>query len=272
MRQTQVMHPALSPTDPIRLSSVKSEDFPQSWYELADENHFWCRWRLQAFRYQLDSLAIQTNTELKGIEIGCGNGLVRRQLEEMTSWEIDGADIDIDALRMNQTARGQSFLYDIHERHADMKEAYDFIVLFDVLEHIEGDETQHFLESCSFHLKPHGKIFVNVPAMESLRSKYDEVAGHYFRYSKELLTRQLSEAGFRAEDVRYWGFLLVPIAYLRKLVVQGETDADKIIEKGFRPPSSMLNVLLSLVGKIETLILRGPWRGTSLLWAGSKES
>jgi hypothetical protein len=266
------MQSAPSSADPILLSSVDSEDFPKSWYELADEDHFWCRWRLEAFRRQLASLAIHTDAPLKGIEIGCGNGLVRRQLEGVTNWEVDGADIDLDALRMNQTLRGQSFLYDIHERRTEMEAAYDFIVLFDVLEHIEGSETQHFLESCSFHLKPGGKIFVNVPAMESLRSKYDEIAGHYFRYSKGLLTSQLTAAGFQADDVRYWGFSLVLIAYLRKLVVRSETDADKIIEKGFRPPSSVINGLLSLMGRIETSILRRPWRGTSLLWVGCKNS
>ena len=62
------------------LSDIKSEDFPGVWYGIADENHFWCVERLRVTRKLLKQRGVKLTDPLYGLEIGCGNGLVRRQL------------------------------------------------------------------------------------------------------------------------------------------------------------------------------------------------
>lgn len=253
------------------LSQVRSENFPALWYELASEEHFWCRWRLRAFLRQLRDLQLPLQDPLLGLEIGCGNGLVRRQLEGATAWTVDGADIDLAVLKTNQTRRGASYLYNVHDRVEALKERYDFLLLFDVIEHIPDAETTAFLESCLFHLKPGGHLLLNVPALMSLFSKYDTFVGHFRRYDQQTMEAELTRAGLQVVDLRYWGFGLVPLLQLRQKMIARKKSEREVVNMGFRPPSPLLNRLLSVAGSVETRLLARPPRGTSLLAAAVKE-
>ena len=60
---------------------------------------------------------------------------------------------------------------------------FDTIILIHVLEHIEKDRDA--LTHLHSLLPPNGKILIEVPAMQSLFSKHDELLGHYRRYNKK---------------------------------------------------------------------------------------
>jgi SAM-dependent methyltransferase len=257
-------------TQPTILSDVRSENFPALWYDLASTDHFWCEWRLLAFLSLLEGIGCPLDRPLKGVEIGCGNGLVRRQLEARTQWELDGVDIDLNALESNAATRGETFLYDIHDRHPDLREKYDFLILFDVLEHIEIRECLSFLESCLYHLKPEGKFFLNVPALETLRSKYDTEVGHHRRYNKSTMRKQLEDAGLNLVEMRYWGFNLIPVAVARKIVLSLKKSPDDIVRTGFETPAAWVEVLMKKMAWLETSLIKSPWVGTSLLAAATK--
>lgn len=256
--------------DVVVLSDVRSENFPQIYYDIANEDHFWCKWRLAAFVQQLKDLDYPLDADLKGIEIGCGNGLVRRQLEKISRWEIDGADIDLQALKTNHTERGKTYLYDIHDRHADLGGQYDFLILWDVIEHIDDEGTDAFIESCLFLLKPGGRIFVNVPALQSLWSEYDALQGHFRRYDKEMMRSQFDRSGLSPDDLRYWGLSLIPILKARKFLLKNETDSSATFTKGFKPPSPLVNSALCGLLSIETTVMSRAIRGTSLLATATK--
>lgn len=262
--------PAVPENDVTILSDIRPEDFPGIWYEYANEDHFWCQWRLAAFLKQLADLGLDTSEPMSGLEIGCGNGLVRRQLEQNTAWSVDGADIDLPVLKRNGTERSETFLYNIHERSETLREKYDFVLLFDVLEHIPDDEADSFLDSSLFHLRPGGWLFINVPAGEYMRSKYDTIAGHFRRYSKPMMQRHFELAGLQTRDIRYWGLSLVQVALLRKYWLATVKDDDAIIRTGFRPPSPFINQSFKTLMKIETSLFRRPFLGTSVLGAAQK--
>jgi 2-polyprenyl-3-methyl-5-hydroxy-6-metoxy-1,4-benzoquinol methylase len=259
-------------TQPIVLSEVTSENFPSLWYELASTEHFWCEWRLWAFMGFLRGIGFPTGESLRGVEIGCGNGLVRQQMEANTAWEVDGIDIDRAALESNKNAKGETFLYNIHDRHQTLEEKYDFIILFDVLEHIDGEDVQPFLASCLYHLKPGGHFFLNVPALETLRSKYDTEVGHHRRYDKPMMRSHLSGAGLEVVGMRYWGFTLVPVALARKMVLSLKKSTEDIVRTGFEPPSKAVDSAMKTLGRIETGLFKNPPMGTSLLAAARKPS
>ncbi|MBI2434713.1 MAG: class I SAM-dependent methyltransferase [Candidatus Hydrogenedentes bacterium] len=252
------------------LSDVTPENFPALWYGLASEGHFWCAWRMRAFIKQLRSLRVPFEQPLLGLEIGCGNGLVRRQLEEVSLWTVDGADINLAALQTNKTRRGATLLYSIHERRTEFEAKYDFVLLFDVLEHIPDHQTTGFLESCLFHLKPGGYLFLNVPALMGLFSKYDEYVGHFRRYDKRTLGRELNQIQATIEDIRYWGTNLLPIAAARKVLLARASSIDAVVKRGFRPPSNAINTAFNWLGAVETSVLSNPPCGTSLLAACRK--
>ncbi len=80
-------------------------------------------------------------------------------------------------------------------------ETYDTVVMVNVLEHIEDDAAA--VAGLHRMLKPGGTLLVFVPAMPFLFSRLDEVVGHYRRYTKDVLTRCLAEAGFDVRFARY---------------------------------------------------------------------
>lgn len=250
-------------TDITIISQPNDFTFIEQWYELADQNHFWMVWRLAAFLNQARSLKIPLDQPLRGMEIGCGHGVLRGQIEQHTVWTVDGTEIDLTSLKRNVKGRGQLFFYDILEQREQFKEKYDFLFLYDVLEHIE--QTSPFLDSCAFMLKKTGLLFVNVPAIQTLFSPYDTAAGHYRRYSSKSLSAEFNKDKFKVLDVRYWGFSLVPVLMLRKLVLKDKLDPAEIIRSGFKPPHSLINSSFKGLMSLETSIVKRPPLGTSAL-------
>ena len=250
-------------TEVIRLSNIGPDDFPEHWFELANESHFWFKARAGAFHNQLKALKLPLNKNWKGIEIGCGNGLVRNQLESFSSWETDGADIQINALIHNTSRKGNTYLYNIHEKHSEFKDKYDFIVLFDVLEHIP--DTTEFLNSVLFHLKPGGYLFLNVPALNHLKSKYDEVVGHIRRYDKNMMANEFKNMPVKVIDQRFWALSLVPLLYLRLWFGKKTGSTEEIVNNGMKPPSKLMNQMMEFVLSSEQKLFKNPTIGASLL-------
>ena len=91
------------------------------------------------------------------------------------------------------------------------------VVLFDVLEHIP--DTQPFLSSVIRH-QLNGFLLINVPALQTLYSKYDETVGHVRRYNKKTLLAEFSRFNIEVQDLCYWGMTMVPVLALRKLVLR----------------------------------------------------
>lgn len=263
---------AVSATNVTVLSDIHSDDFPDAYFNFANEDHFWCRGRFDAFMRQVNDLGLDTSEPKHGLEIGCGNGVVRRQLEQAIAWTADGADIDLPALEQNGTQHGETFLYNIHDRHESLREKYDFIIMFDVLEHIPDDGVAAFLESALYHLRPGGWIFLNVPAGEYLRSIFDTIQGHFRRYSKPVMRAQFQQSGLEASDLRYWGCSLIPVLFARKCRFAFVRDGDKnqLFKQGFQPPSPWINSVLKSVINVENSLLPRTPLGTSLLAAARK--
>jgi SAM-dependent methyltransferase len=251
------------------LSVLAESDFPSEWYEIIAEGHFWPEWRFRAFLVQLDALGISRTTSWRGLDIGCGHGVVRRQIERCSMWITDGADLNRTALAQNRTQGGETLLYDIHERLPRLAESYDFVVLFDVLEHVA--DTQAFLRSVVYHLKPGGWLFVNVPALNSLSSAFDRVMGHLRRYNRRTLLAEFTSDALDVRDVRYWGFSMLPYLVMRKLMSSREASVPRVIERGVLPPKPWMDPWIRGAMAVETAHLRNPVIGTSLLAAVVKK-
>jgi SAM-dependent methyltransferase len=90
------------------------------------------------------------------------------------------------------------------------------IGLFDVLEHIE--DAKGFLRQTYGYLRPGGRVYLTVPAYQTLWSAEDEYARHYRRYTTRSLRRSLADTGFQPETISYFfAFLPLPVFLLRTL-------------------------------------------------------
>lgn len=250
------------------ISTPNNFTFIEQWYELADQHHFWMGWRLRAFLNQARSLDIPLDQPLHGMEVGCGHGVLRGQIEQNTVWTVDGTEIDLASLKRNVKGRGQLFFYDILEQREQFKDKYDFLFLYDVLEHIA--QTSVFLDACLYMLKKNGLLFVNVPAIQALFSPYDTAAGHYRRYNRNSLAAEFNKNTFRILDLRYWGFTLVPVLLVRKLLLKKDMDPAEIIRSGFKPPHPAINSAFKNLMSLETTVVKRPPLGTSVLAAVRK--
>lgn len=238
-------------------------DFPSEWYGLAQESHFWMRWRTQVFLDLIGSVGIRRDESLSALDVGCGNGVVQCGVENATGWTVDGTDLSLSALEWKRDCRGRVMFYDLTDRRPEFEDHYGAVILFDVLEHI--DQTKPFLDAVAYHLRPGGWLFLNVPALPSAHSQYDEVAGHLRRYTPGVMTEQLTAAGFEVVQHRWWGLSMIPLLYLRKLLI-ANTPSEEVIAKGFQA-GGMLSAALSALSKIERFVMPCPPLGTSLMTA-----
>src|SRR2546423_9247134 len=191
------------------LSKTESPPFPTEWYDFSSETHFWIRWRFEAFRMLLRDNGLLVEPGQRGLDVGCGTGIIQRQLQSGLGWHVDGCDLNSEALTRNWTPDARIMLYNVFDRTIALRETYDYLVMFDVLEHIQ--EPVPFLEAALHSLKPGGIVFINVPALPSLFSRYDVAAGHFRRYTRSALADELQRAGIEITETRYWGLSLVLI-------------------------------------------------------------
>ena len=244
------------------LSPAKSVSMADEWFEIADQDHFWMRWRFDVLRRELRRLGI---TPGKTLEIGCGHGVLRHQMEEAYEIPVDGCDLNSYALEMAPEGRGRLLIYNIFDRLPVMCGAYDMILLMDVIEHLEDDLC--FLQASLKHLRPGGIVAINVPAHMALYSKYDKVAGHKRRYTSERLASFFEKTGFSPLATANWGFSLVPVLALRKLVLRFVPE-ERTIGVGFEAPGRLMKAGLALLKSIEMSVPLGMPVGSSIMALG----
>ncbi|MBN1521136.1 MAG: methyltransferase domain-containing protein [Candidatus Aureabacteria bacterium] len=256
------------------ISRVTDFHFTDEWYEHISEDHFWFHWRRIVIISQASDLKIPLDKELKVLEVGCGTGLLRAQMENATSWIIDGADLNLSALKKSKAFKGRTMLYDITEEKPSFVNSYDVVILYDVLEHIEA--TRKFLSSAIRHLKPGGILLVNVPALSVFFSPFDRAMGHFRRYDKKSLSLEFKDMGMDILDMRYWGMSMLPLLAARKVVMSvHKFKGEKTIRYGFNVPgafSLIFQHVMTGLMRLETACFKSPVLGTSLLLAGKRNA
>lgn len=230
----------------------------QHWFEITSMDHFWVRRRFAVLR-RLAGKRILAAQELA--EVGCGHGLLQKQVEDAYGKDVSGFDLNESALSLNVSSRSKLYCYDIFQRDAALGERFDLIFLFDVLEHI-SDESG-FLKALLFYLSPCGTLLVNVPAGQWAFSAYDDAVGHVRRYSIKTLQKVTAASGLALKEWTYWGLPLVPPLLLRKFWLMGKRSEKEIIRAGLDSRSFFINRIMGLLSGLEW-IPQG-FFGTSLM-------
>lgn len=230
------------------LSPPAKVSMAHDWYDIASLEHFWIRRRFEVFQRYVGKLVADGSNIA---EIGCGHGLLQRQVEDAHNREVIGLDLNEYALRRNISRMSQIFCYDIFQKEATFREKFGLILLFDVLEHIEDE--QRFMEAVLYHLAFHGRVIINVPCGRWLYSTYDRVVGHVRRYSVRSLSNAARRSGLSLESYTYWGLPLLPSLVVRKVVLLGADKRGGVIKKGFDTRGTTVNKLLGLISRWEPI-------------------
>lgn len=208
-------------------------------------------------RFLVDAVMRASHGANSAVDFGAGEGTLSTAMREhgliVTCVEPDP--------RLRERLRAQGF-----EVYAGLGEVIDesleFIYSLNVLEHIEDDEAS--LAELFSKLKPGGRFFLYVPALQVLFSSMDQKIGHYRRYSKSGLMQIGRDAGFVIERVAYadsWGFLAT---FLYKLVGSRKGDIStasvKIYDRLLFPGSRLFDKIgfSRLFGKNLMALMRRP--------------
>jgi SAM-dependent methyltransferase len=83
-------------------------------------------------------------------------------------------------------------------------EAFDYLLSFEVLEHIEHDASA--LSTWVQQLRPGGRCLLSVPAHRERWNLTDTLAGHFRRYDRPDVERLVRDAGLVIERIETVGF------------------------------------------------------------------
>lgn len=245
------------------LASDNGQFDPKFFGELAalEDRNFWFRARNELI---VAALARFFPAARRGLEIGCGTGYVLAALERrFRQTDFTGSEIFTEGLAHARSRLKRSELIQMDARCIPFRDEFDLIGCFDVLEHIEADET--VLAQIRLALRPGGGILLTVPQHPFLWSTYDEVACHVRRYSRAEMAGKLARAGFRVAWATSFVSLLLPVMLLSR-VVRGQAkaaDFDVLAELRVSPGT---NTLLGWVMNCERSLIRA---GARLPWGGS---
>lgn len=140
------------------------------------------------------------------LEVGCGGGALLYDLA-MTGFNGVGVESSVQAYKIASRLLAGIDSIEIVDRLPEMSEAaFDYLLSFEVLEHIKEDEEA--LSKWSAYLKPKGLFLVSVPAHHEKWSNSDVWAGHYRRYDRTDIVDKLEKAGFRVLSISCYGWPL----------------------------------------------------------------
>ncbi len=151
------------------------------------------------------------------LEIGCSSGYLLGDLKQhFPKATILGADVISASLQRLAQRLPNIPLFQFDLTQCPLPDnCVDVIVLLNVLEHIEQDQTA--LLQLKRILKPGGLLIIEVPAGPELYDKFDDYCQHYRRYSSTALAKLFSNNGFKIKNRSHLGALLYPAYRLSKL-------------------------------------------------------
>lgn len=136
----------------------------------------------------------------------------------------------------------------------------DVVCLLDVIEHIP--DPRPTLAEARRALTPGGLLVVTVPAHRWLWSAADDFLGHQRRYSRRMLTTELTAAGFQPLIVTHiFSWLVAPTWLVRRVTNRGSAEVgyDKSSPLIDRAAAVLTGAERALVGRVSVPI------GTSVL-------
>ena len=162
--------------------------------------------------YCLDRFIGQYGMHGPFLEIGCGRGDVSAHLAQK-GWQ--GIAIDFSDAAVAEAASRLAAFPRITVRKqalADVQGAFDCIIMWDVLEHIDDDRAA--LHDIAKLLTPGGQLLIAVPSNPREWRWDDDFYGHFRRYTVEELAAKLAEAGM--ESQAFWDFTFPVFWALRR--------------------------------------------------------
>lgn len=181
-------------------------------------------WELARFEVVNDILLqhFKATDQLQVLDLGCGDTFFVENLSQrFPNSTFYGVDIEFQAEDLAYYAAAFEdkpiATFDSLEQMEQQQsiQQIDAVLLLDVVEHIEKDIA--FLQMLfeKSYITKDTKIFITVPAFQSLYTTHDDFLGHYRRYTNSSLVKTIQQAGFQKLKVGYFFTSLLPVRLLK---------------------------------------------------------
>ncbi len=128
------------------------------------------------------------------LEMGCGAGALLYDISKL-GYYGEGVEVSSYAIELAKkilvNVHGISIVEGLPKESYEM---YDYLLTFEVLEHIEDDTAA--IKQWKDYIKPGGLVILSVPAHKKKWNVTDLLAGHYRRYDKKDIISLVDRADF----------------------------------------------------------------------------
>jgi 2-polyprenyl-3-methyl-5-hydroxy-6-metoxy-1,4-benzoquinol methylase len=228
-----------------------------------EDSNWWFRSRNKIIIWAITKYASNPETFL---EIGCGTGFVLQAIHKTFPFTtLHGDEYFEEGLQYAKIRVPDASFRKLDATKMEDRDCYDAIGAFDVVEHIEDDNTA--LKNCFQALKKDGHLFLTVPQHMWLWSQVDEDACHVRRYTQSELKFKVEQSGFHVLTSASFISFLVPLMFLSRKSLLKKTLASR---SEFKIPG-WLNLFFEIVMQVEIYFIklgfRFPFGGSLILVA-----
>ena len=177
--------------------------------------------------YCLDRFVEQYGLHGPFLEIGCGRGDVSAYLAAK-GWQ--GTAIDFSEAAVAQASVNLAPFPQVTVRQQaleDVAGAFDCIIMWDVLEHMEDDRGA--LRMVERLLRPGGQLLLAVPSNPREWRWDDDFYGHFRRYTVADMTERLQQAGLA--PAAFWDFTFPWFWLMRRMYTRLKSGAPVAADK-----------------------------------------
>lgn len=195
----------------------------------------------------LDEFSPYIGKKVAEVGAGCGNFtrmLLQTSMERLLAYEPSSQMFPLLSSIVKKEARVDA-INDFFGVEAERD--FDSILYVNVLEHVEDDRAELALIHNKLNAGGHALIFV--PALPALLSDFDRSIGHFRRYQKKELTKEISNAGFSITKIKYFDIAGILPWYINFVLLKKRLGGNSValydriavplmrkIEKRFSPP------------------------------------
>jgi 2-polyprenyl-3-methyl-5-hydroxy-6-metoxy-1,4-benzoquinol methylase len=232
-------------------------DYPDTGFDLTNgnaESSFWVSSRNRLFKSIVQSHLVPTS-KTRFLDIGCGTGNFIQQIAKNKNMEITGSEIYLKGLAYAKKNLPSVDFVQFDVTQGKIGEQFHVITAFDVLEHIENDNTA--LSNISQMLKKDGVLIISVPQYMFLWSKLDEIVKHKRRYSRRELVAKLKANDFDIDYVTSFLFILFPLMLISRLFDKADDELptnERELEKRVTF-SGFLNRIFDFIMKVDEALI-----------------
>ncbi len=191
---------------------------------------------------------------LRCLEAGCGAGLNALWFDRQYGWQVYPFDLAAAAIGYARR-RGLPRLVQASTSLLPYREeAFDGVTCLDVLYSLLAEARASSLREFHRVTRPGGFLLVRVPALRWLSGGHSRAVAEVHRFTLGELAGEVESAGFRVRRTTYANMLLLPLAALKRKVLEplgiAREDGD------VRMPGPLINRAFLAALRLESRLLR----------------